>query len=133
MANPTSYLAKEYEKSTLRMLERIQKSRSFEKKNQQNEASNLHKSFSHFESSSRNKNATFQQDNNAYYTGDADSGFFIGDGEEDNYFCHSNFDHLDRFDDQDRFGGLGDLQHGVPILEQGNNDTEDDEIFELDL
>ncbi len=107
-------MQKQYEKDTLRMLERIQKSRSFELQQQLNNNNNDHNQSISQRSSSLKEFATPNHETSQDYHHHYDSGFYIGDeSEENDYNDHYHHDH----DNQD-------------LLEE---DEEEEEIFELDL
>jgi len=120
-------MEKQYEKDTQRMLERIQKSRSFEQQQKQqsrqqegtfrtNEDGSAQRSVSLKDLSSIQNDVS----RNLYY----DGGFYIGD-EGDDYHQHNDYDNS--YIDHDDYQHL-DHQH-----QQEQHFEEQEEIFELDL
>jgi len=111
-------MQKQYEKDTLRMLERIQKSRSFELQQQQQQQqqppNNNHQSICQ-RSSSLTEFATTNHETSQDYQLHYDSGFYIGDEND----CNDHYHHDRVHDNQD-------------WLEE-EEDEEEEEIFELDL
>ena len=104
-------MEKQYEKDTLRMLERIQKSRSFELQQQQQQPKN--NQYISQRSTSLKEFATTSHETSEDYHLHYDTGFYIGDDSyENDYNDHYHQDQLQ--DNQDQF-------------------EEEQEIFELDL
>lgn len=105
-------MEKQYEKDTLRMLERIQKSRSFEQ--QQGDRNNNNPSMDQ-RSSSLTEFGAANHETCQYYQPHYDSGFYIGDDSCENDYS----DYSDHYQDQ--------LEDEQDLFE------EQEEIFELDL
>ena len=104
-------MEKQYEKDTLRMLERIQKSRSFELQQQQQQPNN--NQYLSERSTSLKEFATNTHETSEDYHLHYDTGFYIGDDSyENDYNDHYHQDEIQ--DNQDQF-------------------EEEQEIFELDL